>query len=721
MKLLRNLFLVALAAFAFNACDDVPAPYTIPGGEDGDGEVSTEYGENLLTNSDMETWSNGKPENWGEGVSNSTIEQSSDAHGGSTAVLITGNSGSNKRFASKSYFLQPGTYKLSAYIKQSGETAGAYRIGYAKLTNGSVANWETDYIYLNDATTVPSEWEEVSAEFTIEEETEVSLIIMNSKVGNGAPILVDDIELKTTNGGLSEGESSTIDPDVVSEISAVVAAGPGDAKVQGTIIATYARGFIVSDNTGSILVYLGEDKGFVVGDVVTVSGATSTFAGMLQFGNSSVVEKSGTATVEPVEPTVMSATDMDAYLAAPVIKYVQYTGTLGISGFYYNVTIDGAATAIGSISYPNDGLVDASLDGKKIVVTGYTIGVSQSKYVNTMAVNVVAADGSETITPEEPVAQTYVNEALTSTFGSFTTTEVSGTYPWEIATQYSCAKVTGYSGSANEAESWMISNSFDLTNETEAYISFDYVIAYNSDDIVENHKVLISSDYTGDVTTATWVAINYNPVKSGVWTLENTGKIALPAEMYGKSNVTVAFKYTSSSNNASTWEVANVVVATGSADTATTPDEGGNEEGGNDDATAGAITFDFTNPVALTPSVEPGVVEEGSTQGVGVEFNDITFTNSNVNININQGTSTTPVRIWTRTGGDVELRTYKYSTVTISKSDGSAITGITFTGGKVSTMTASEGTFSAGKWSGSANSVTFSVSATLNIQSISVE
>lgn len=40
--------------------------------------------------------------------------------------------------------------------------------------------------------------------------------------------------------------------------------------------------------------------------------------------------------------------------------------------------------------------MDASLDGKEITVTGYTIGVSSSKYVNTMAVSVVAADGSTT-------------------------------------------------------------------------------------------------------------------------------------------------------------------------------------------------------------------------------------------------------------------------------------------------------------------------------------
>ena len=31
MKLFKNFAIMALAAFAFNACEDVPAPYTLPG------------------------------------------------------------------------------------------------------------------------------------------------------------------------------------------------------------------------------------------------------------------------------------------------------------------------------------------------------------------------------------------------------------------------------------------------------------------------------------------------------------------------------------------------------------------------------------------------------------------------------------------------------------------------------------------------------------------
>jgi hypothetical protein len=44
-----------------------------------------------------------------------------------------------------------------------------------------------------------------------------------------------------------------------------------------------------------------------------------------------------------------------------------------------------------------------------------------------------------------------------------------------------------------------------------------------------------------------------------------------------------------------------------------------------------------------------------------------------------------------------------------------------FEGGKVSTMTANAGSFSKGTWSGDAQSVTFSVTGTLNVTKLTVK
>ncbi|MBQ8271292.1 MAG: choice-of-anchor J domain-containing protein [Bacteroidaceae bacterium] len=215
---------------------------------------------------------------------------------------------------------------------------------------------------------------------------EVNNVLVTGEVGG----TTDDND---NNTGEGEGEGN--DTPAAGTIAAAIAAGPGNATVSGTVVATYARGFLVSDNTGSILVYLGEDKGYSAGDIVTVSGATTTYAGMLQFGNTSTVTKTGSESFTAPTAKQMSASEMDAYLNNPIIQYVSYTGKLVISGYYYNIEIAGAATAQGSLSYPNDGLVDASLDGKEVIVTGYTIGVSKSMYVNTMVTSVVAANGGD--------------------------------------------------------------------------------------------------------------------------------------------------------------------------------------------------------------------------------------------------------------------------------------------------------------------------------------
>ena len=332
-------------------------------------------------------------------------------------------------------------------------------------------------------------------------------------------------------------------PEGISTIADVISSGEGiTAAIQGTIVATYARGFIVKDNTASILVYLNEDKGFVEGDVVTVSGTISMYGGLPQFPKESTVEKTGTATVEHPTATTWTGADLDAYLNNPAIKYVEYTGTLTINGTYYNVEVEGASTAVGSIQYPKDGVVNAA-SGSVVKVTGYAIGVSGTKYVSTMAVKIKTVDGGET--PEEP----------------------------------------------EEPE----------TPATEAGV------------------------------------------------------------------------------------------------------------------------FDFTNPEALTPAYNRAEVPAGSTSGAGTDITDgETFTNGNLSIKFENGSATTNTRFWTKTGGDVEIRAYKGSTITVSVSEGT-MSSIVFTGNKVSTMSADNGSFDKGTWSGDASSVTFSVTGTLNIQTITVK
>jgi hypothetical protein len=176
------------------------------GNEDNEDGEDVVVGEgNLVQNASFEKWENDAPVNWKGTTHNATIKQSTDAKSGSYSVEVVGASG-NKRLSSQTYTLKAGTYTYSVNVKQTGDAAGMFRLGYAKLTDGKVADTNKDYVYITDAASVSADWTEVSCEFTLDATTDLVLIVMNSKNGKGASILVDDVILTTNNGGNEGGD-----------------------------------------------------------------------------------------------------------------------------------------------------------------------------------------------------------------------------------------------------------------------------------------------------------------------------------------------------------------------------------------------------------------------------------------------------------------------------------------------------------------------------------
>ncbi len=137
-------------------------------------------------------------------------------------------------------------------------------------------------------------------------------------------------------------------------------------------------------------------------------------------------------------------------------------------------------------------------------------------------------------------------------------------------------------------------------------------------------------------------------------------------------------------------------------------------------AWAGDVTFDFTNPTALNPSVTPS---ETASSGTVIDVNT-PFTNGEVTIsfvNIDGAKESQMAKIWTQSETKnlaKELRAYKGGSITIAAATN--ITSIIFDGAKKTTMTATVGTFDNGSWSGSSQTVTFDLSGTININTITV-
>ena len=209
-------------------------------------------------------------------------------------------------------------------------------------------------------------------------------------------VKLSDEPINPEDGGNTE--NPTPGPGGTVTIAEAITAADNTAIVieNATVIGVYARGVLVEDTTGKLLVYAGSAVNANVGDVVKVEGTMATYGGLRQVGGTTTVTVTGSTSYTYPTATVMDGAAMDAYLSNPVINYVEYTGTLAISGYYYNVTVDGASTAVGSLAYVIEGTVDASLNGQEILVKGWTIGFSGGKYVNTMITSVTAADGGST-------------------------------------------------------------------------------------------------------------------------------------------------------------------------------------------------------------------------------------------------------------------------------------------------------------------------------------
>ena len=157
----------------------------------------------LLENGGFETWKDGVATNWqsSNSASSAKVSQSTDARTGEFAVLVKGETKSNKRLAYKELGLKAGTYKMSFYAK-----GGQVRPGYAISVNGSI-DGNNGYKYGSYAALSATEWTLVEHEFTLEAPTTVNIVVMNPKDNNNkgykaTDAIIDDFSLTTTDGGI---------------------------------------------------------------------------------------------------------------------------------------------------------------------------------------------------------------------------------------------------------------------------------------------------------------------------------------------------------------------------------------------------------------------------------------------------------------------------------------------------------------------------------------
>ena len=172
-----------------------------------------------------------------------------------------------------------------------------------------------------------------------------------------------------------------------------------------------------------------------------------------------------------------------------------------------------------------------------------------------------------------------LDQNFTSSLGDFKSVAASGDLNWY--NDFSSAMVTGYQDFNGDGQkenkpgvTFLVGPEIDFTDVTEAHITINHALNYERGDINANNSIVISKDYAGDVTTATWQVLNYNTEGLGNSFTFVENNVNIPAEYMGGKAV-IALRHTCSETQSSTWEVKSLKVQEGKVDeTPETPSEG---------------------------------------------------------------------------------------------------------------------------------------------------
>lgn len=209
------------------------------------------------------------------------------------------------------------------------------------------------------------------------------------------------------------------------------------------------------------------------------------------------------------------------------------------------------------------------------VVAEYTLGEDWTETTSCKLVTTTFTQDAEGISVE---ASMYLNETFKKDMGSFTIQDVflnDVNWVWKLDS-YGYMKASAYANKANHAaESWLVSPVMDFKKSKEPELLFDHACRFRTETPSDNLNVMVSTDYSDDVKTATWTALTVENWTDGTKWDFISNKIDLSA--YNGQKVTIAFKYVSTDNVAPTWEVQNVIVrekvAEGEGGDAETPAE----------------------------------------------------------------------------------------------------------------------------------------------------
>ena len=140
------------------------------------------------------------------------------------------------------------------------------------------------------------------------------------------------------------------------------------------------------------------------------------------------------------------------------------------------------------------------------------------------------------------------------------------TYVWYYSAAYGMCASAFKDNASYESESWLVTPQIDLTRAKTPQFGFDH--AFNkAPNFTEECTVLVSTNYTGDVTTCDWEVIEWNLNEDGTlnipsgtsWTFQHTGYFDF--SRFVGEKIHIAFRYTTANGVSGTWELKNLLLS----------------------------------------------------------------------------------------------------------------------------------------------------------------
>jgi hypothetical protein len=212
--------------------------------------------------------------------------------------------------------------------------------------------------------------------------------------------------------------------------------------------------------------------------------------------------------------------------------------TSGYSNFANDTLPSGAGSFVGVVAQYNSGIQLLIRNPNELSLNG-TLPQFVIKNFDDQNIN----SGGWTI--QEPTP------AVTPTLTWATSTQGGNPTPYGV--------MLNWNGSSNEVvESWLISPGIDLSSSTNSSLSFSSDFRYTGPTL----EVLISTDYDGVSLPAT---ANWTPIVATLdtdgnnWGFVNSGQISLNPYL-GNNSVYIAYKYTGTISDGSTWELEDIQI-----------------------------------------------------------------------------------------------------------------------------------------------------------------